>query len=323
MRICFTALISLVALVPALAADEQAKTSGRSAIPVILDTDIGTDIDDTWALGLLLKSPELDPKLVLGDWGRTDYRARLIAKFLQTVGRTDVPVGVGLNIPRPKGDGNLAAWVGDYKLTEYPGTVYSDGVQALIDVIMKSDHIVTLICIGPLPNIAEALRREPRIAQHARFVGMQGSLRKVYAESNVKNDPKSFREALAAPWDVTITPLDTCGLVKLTGEKFQRIRTSSDPIAVAIMANYRVWVAKRYPSDTAQAETSSSTLFDTVAVCLAIREDFFNMEKLGVRVSDDGFTVIDVNSPKVNAATSWKNLDAFEDFLVGRLTHGR
>ncbi len=47
------------------AADKASAKVGR--IPVILDTDIGGDIDDTWALGLLLKSPELDLKLVVGD----------------------------------------------------------------------------------------------------------------------------------------------------------------------------------------------------------------------------------------------------------------
>src|SRR5471030_1364820 len=52
-------------------------------ISVILDTDIGDDIDDTWALVLLLKSPVLDLKLVVGDYGESQYRARLLAKLLE------------------------------------------------------------------------------------------------------------------------------------------------------------------------------------------------------------------------------------------------
>src|SRR5882724_8840902 len=60
------------------------QSSGKPK-PVILATDIGDDIDDTWALGLLLKSPELDLKLALGEYGKNQYRARLVAKFLQTV----------------------------------------------------------------------------------------------------------------------------------------------------------------------------------------------------------------------------------------------
>ena len=61
-------------------------------IPVILDTDIGGDIDDTWALAMVLKSPELDLKLVVTDTGNTTYRACVTAKMLEVAGRTDVPV---------------------------------------------------------------------------------------------------------------------------------------------------------------------------------------------------------------------------------------
>src|SRR6516162_8277625 len=75
----------------------DAQPSGKPK-PVILTTDIGDDIDDTWALGLLLKSPELDLKLVLGDYGKNQYRAKVLAKFLETAGRTDVAVGVGLDV---------------------------------------------------------------------------------------------------------------------------------------------------------------------------------------------------------------------------------
>ena len=65
-------------------------------IPVILDTDIGNDIDDNWALGLLLKTPELAPKLVLSCTGDTEYRALVAAKFLDRAGRPEIPVAVGV-----------------------------------------------------------------------------------------------------------------------------------------------------------------------------------------------------------------------------------
>ena len=43
------------------------------------------------------------------------------------------------------------------------------------------------------------------------------------------------------------------------------------------------------------------------------------MEKLGVRVTDDGYTVIDENAKVINCAMEWKDLPAFEDLLVKRL----
>jgi inosine-uridine nucleoside N-ribohydrolase len=316
------ALIACAA-VPASAAGR--KPAKPAPMPVILDTDIGDDIDDTWALGLLLKSPELDLKLVVGDRGVAQYRARLLAKLLERAGRSDVPVGVGLDI-EPHKAGRQAAWVTGYDLKNYPGKVHTNGVQALIDTIMKSPKPVTLICIGPVPNIAEALKREPRIAKKARFVGMFGSLRVGYdgakqpaAEWNVKCNPKACQVAFTAPWDMTITPLDTCGIVTLTGENYLRVRDSQDRIAADVIANYRVWVAATPNIPTNAVDTRSSTLFDAVAVYLAIRQDLCVMERLRLRVTDDGFTVIDPRAKEINVATSWKDLRAFEDWMVERL----
>lgn len=304
-----------------------APTGNAAPIPVILDTDIGDDIDDTWALGLLLKSPELDLKLVVGDYGRAEYRARLLAKFLERAGRTDVAVGMGLSTG-PKGDGRQAGWLKDYNLKSYPGKVHADGVQALIDTIMQSDRPVTLICIGPVPNIAEALRREPRIAQRARFVGMHGSVRvgyggssKLAAEWNVKADPKACQKVFTAPWEMTITPLDTCGLVQLAGEKYRKVRDSKAPVAAAIIENYRLWAAAdKKPDQPNAAESRSSTLFDTVAVYLAFAQQLCTMETVGLCVSDDGFTRIDPAAKQVRFAASWKDLGGFENLLVERLT---
>lgn len=316
-------VVAGLVMAPGLALGQEPKRA--KPIPVIFDTDIGDDIDDTWALGLLLKCPELDVKLVVGDYGRAQYRARLLAKFLQAAGRTDIPVGIGLDIS-PRGEGPQAAWVKDYDLGSYPGKIFQDGVQALIDTIMQSKEPITLIAVGPLPNVAAALDREPKIAQRARFVGMHGSVRRGYggsatpaAEWNVKADPKACQKVFAAPWAITITPLDTCGLVTLEGERYRRVRDAQDPVAAAIIANYRIWSRRDNPTNDV-ADRRSSVLFDTVAVYLAISQDLCRMERLGLRVTDQGFTVPDESGRLVTAALEWKNLDGFRDWLVERLT---
>ena len=73
--ICFSLLSLGFLLVSLPAGADETKPVVPAPIPVILDTDIGDDIDDTWALALLLKSPELDLKLVVGDYGEAQYRA--------------------------------------------------------------------------------------------------------------------------------------------------------------------------------------------------------------------------------------------------------
>ncbi len=293
-------------------------------IPVLLDTDIGYDIDDTWALALLLKSPEVDLKLVLSATHNSVYAAKLLAKFLEAAGRPDIPVGVGLKFNDKVG--GQSPWVADYDLASYPGQVYEDGVGALIDTIMSSPEPMTLLCIAPLPNIGEALRREPRLAERARFVGMHGSLRLGYdgspelaKEYNVALHTPDCQRVFTAPWDMTITPLDTCGLVSLTGDKYQKILASQDPMVQTIIENYRLW-CDWGTRERDYWKKQSSVLFDTVAVYLTFCEELLHMERLGVRVTDDGCTVIDETAKKMDCATSWKDLAAFEDFLVERLT---
>jgi inosine-uridine nucleoside N-ribohydrolase len=177
-----------------------------------------------------------------------------------------------------------------------------------------------------MPNIMEALRREPRIARKARFVGMHGSLRRGYdgkptpdAEWNVKAAAPACRAGLSAPWNVTITPLDTCGIVRLKGEKYARVRDSKDPLVQVLIENYRIWCGK----EPARADKESSVLFDTVAVYLAFTEELLKMEDLPVIVTDDGFTRIDEKGKKLRCATEWKDLGAYEDFLVKRLLTGK
>jgi inosine-uridine nucleoside N-ribohydrolase len=327
-RRSITVAVGMLALAFFLATTGPAETTAPAKrIPVVLTTDIGGDIDDTWALGFLLKSPELDLKLALGDFGRPEYRAKLLAKFLERAGRGDIPVGLGIDKAKAPAPERQAAWIENYDLARYPGKVHRDGIQAMIDLIMQSPEPITVIVIGPTPNMAAALEREPRIAERARFVGMEGSVRLGYngksipvAEWNVRADPQACQKAFTAPWEMIITPLDTCGLVDLTGEKYRRIRDSRDPISVAIMENYRAWQVQKTNSEDTKPEIRSTTLFDAVAVYLAFDQSLCHMETLGIRVTDDGFTVIDPEAKKMSVATSWKDLGAFEDLLVARLT---
>ena len=293
--------------------------------PVILDTDIGGDIDDTWALALALASPELDLKLVVSDSHNARGKARIAAKFLERAGRTDVPVGIGLTIDDEIGP--QAPWVADYDLARYPGTVHEDGVGALIDTIMRSPQPITLITIGPVPNIAEALRREPRIADRARLIAMAGSVEKQYGdkpgrcpETNVVTDASAAQATYQAPWDVTMAPLDTAGIVYLRGNTYAQVRDSGNPIARAVMENYRIWAKGIGGIDP---EKQSSCLFDTVAVYLAFSNDLCGVRNLSIKVTDRGVTEPDPAGKLMHVAMTWKNLDAFHEFVARRIAQAR
>ncbi len=271
---------------------------------------------------MLLKSPELDLRLVTTTHGKAFYRAKLICRILEAAGRSDVPVGLGAG--GSDGSGGQQAWVEDYGLKDYGGKVLDDGVQALIDAVGSSPGPATIISIGPSTTVAAALERQPDIAGRARFVGMQGAVRKGYdggpvgPEYNVKENVAAARTALLAPWlETIITPLDTCGLVRLGGERFKGLAESDDPLCRTLLENYRIWAKKESAKDL----SASSVLFDTVAVYLALPGDkpLLRLEQLRIGIKPDGLTVIDSAGAKMSVAAAWRNLDGYEDFLVSRL----
>jgi len=314
-------LLTLAALLFSLAGAFPASAGGK--IPVIFDTDIGFDIDDTWALGMLVKRPELDVKLVLGSHGKNLYRAGLLAKFLETVDRTDIPVGIGPPDNRPN-SGAQSGWLGNYNVNDYPGTVHQDGVQAMIDIIMASDEPITIVTVGPLGNLAEALRREPRIVGRARVISNLGSIHKGMRDSpqpireyNAGSDIKATQQVLAAAWPVTITPLDTAGSIKLTGNDYRKVRESGHVVAEAVIANYRDWLPA---SAKHLVDQDSTLLFDAPAVYLATlrdgdKDEFLHIETMSIGVTNRGMTVIDPNARAIEVAMAWKDKREFQRYI--------
>jgi len=318
-KILFVGLVLMLG--PALCAQGAPKAT----IPVILDTDIGSDIDDAWALALLLASPELDLRMVVTDSHDVVGRARIVAKFLQRVGRTDVAVGIGKRMDSQGGP--HFEWAADYDLKSYPGRVHDDGVDAMIKMIMGSIRPITLIVIGPAPNIEEALKREPGIARKATIVAMSGSVYRGYGnkskpepEYNVKDHVSSTAAMYKAGWPVLIAPLDTAGLIQLDGEPYRKVFTSPNPLCKTLMENYQVWLKNQ--KTNLKFEQQSSILFDCLAVFLTYRRDFVQIEKVKLEVTPDGSTKVSPSGSPIEAATSWKDLAGFENFLTDRLVAG-
>lgn len=303
--------------------DARGAPDPAAPIPVVLDTDIGSDIDDTWALAHVLRSPELELRMVLCGTGDTSYRCRVAAKLLEVAGRSDVPVGLG-----PTGPGSheyQRPWVEDYALADYPGKVHRDGVAAFIELVRASETPITLIAIGPLTDIAEALRRDPGLAPKIHFIGMHGSIDRGYgpepaAEANVLGNVEAFRTVLAADWrSFEIAPLDTAGRVTVGGERYRRLMDADDPLLDALFENYRIWAERVTWDDVDYFEERSSTLFDVVAVYMAYSHDGLELETVPIAVTDDGFTLRDEAGKPARAAVRWTDLDGFRAHLTDRL----
>jgi ABC-type sugar transport system substrate-binding protein/inosine-uridine nucleoside N-ribohydrolase len=301
----------------------QAQDTGTTAptrVPLILDTDIGDDIDDTWALAMLLGSPQVNLKLIVTSTDDTETKARLVAKILEKLGRIDVPIGTGVKTGDRKI--NQAKWLGEYSLSNYRGTIIKDGVQAAIDLIKASPSPITILAIGPETNLKEALRRDPSIATNARVVAMAGSIAIGYngkkgrdAEYNVMRDVEAARAVYSAPWEITIAPLDVCGTLILEGARYENVKNSNAVRATTVIENYDLWANRsKYPAG------ASSVLYDTVAAYLTFSDALCEMETVKLVIDDKGRTIPDEKGRPVRCALRWKDRVAFEEVLVRALT---
>jgi hypothetical protein len=172
----FAALLILAIAAPALQTRSAAQAPAPASTPqlVILDTDIGDDIDDAFALGLLLRSPELRLLGVATAFGDTELRARLVDRYLAAVGRRDIPVLAG--VPGKSTHFTQAAYA-----LQQPARKHAGAVDFLLSQIRLHPGQITLIAIGPLFNIQAAIERDPATFKKLkRVVIMGGSVYRGY-----------------------------------------------------------------------------------------------------------------------------------------------
>ncbi len=285
--------------------------------PVILDTDIGDDIDDAFALALALRSPELKILGVVTAYGDTELRARLVDRYLTAVGRSDIPVAAGVATPHSNAMTQAA-----YALRE-PALVHADGVAFLLEQIRAHPGELTLIAIGPLFNVQAAIERDPAtFRQLKRVVLMGGSIERGYdgphgerrppdAEWNILRDPAGAKALLASGVPVFMMPLDSTQIHLEEAER-ERIFAHGSALTDQLTLLYHQWRAGT------DGHPPTPTLFDPVAVTYAIRPDLCPVKLMHLEVDDKGFTRPVQGSPNAQVCLQ-SNEKEFLGLFLGRI----
>jgi len=188
---------------------------------IIIDTDPG--IDDTMAIMLALKSPELELLGLTTIYGNVNCSQSTInaLKILEVAGRSNIPVAKGSDVPLVIEPHHHATFVhGDDGMgnthLSLPASKALDisAAQFIVEMIMKNPDEITLVPIGPLTNIALALRIEPKIAKLVKEVVIMGGAATVrgnvtpVAEANIWQDPHAASIVFSAGWPLTMLGLD-------------------------------------------------------------------------------------------------------------------
>jgi inosine-uridine nucleoside N-ribohydrolase len=305
-----------LAAAPGLPSQIPAQPASAAPQLVILDTDIGDDIDDAFALALALRSPELHLLGITTEFGDTELRARLVDRYLQAVGREDIPVAAGVETPAPN-HFTQAAYARQER--DHP---HQQAVDFLLGQIRAHPGEITLIAIGPLVNVQAAIARDPATFKKLkRVVMMGGSVYRGYDDAktgthqppdpewNIRCDPAGAQALLASGVPVFMMPLDSTQ-VHLELPKLLAIASHNSSLTDQLTQLYHQWAGNR--------EWPVPTLFDPVAVTYAFHPDLCPAAPIRLAVDDQGFTRPVPGAPNADVCLH-SDEKGFLALLMGRI----
>src|SRR5580693_6703460 len=302
-------------MVVAPSAQAQTQNPARSAeMPekVIIDTDIGDDIDDAFAIALALKSPELEILGISTTFGDTEARAKIVDRLLGEAGRTDIPVLAGTpthttNVmnQRRYGEG------GHFARASHPSAA-----DFILEQIRRYPGQITLIAIGPLMNVGALIDKDPEtFLRLKRVVMMGGSNNCGYgelwfctahgpdAEWNIVNDIASAKKLFLSGVPLYVMPLDSTQL-KLDEVKRAFLFKQGTPLTDALTLLYHEWGQQ------------TPTLFDPVTVAYILNQKICPVQPMHIRVDDKGFTRSEPGAPNAQVCMH-SDAEAFFRLQIG------
>jgi purine nucleosidase len=288
---------------------------------VILDTDIGDDIDDAYALGLVLTSPELKLLGVTTAWGDTGLRAQLVEGLLCETGQQNIPVFAGVTT-KAKNPQSQASWASRFPPPANAGT---DAIAWMAKTIRANPGQITLVEIAPLSNVGALIDRDPAAFRMLkRVVMMGGSIHRGYndlgyapdrgpsAEYNIATDVASAKKLFASGVPITMAPLDSTQL-KLDEVMRSILFRESTPLTDSLEVLTDEWGSGR---------SVTPTLFDVMAVAAAIDPDLCPTQPMHINIDDRGYTRPEPGTPNADVCLH-SDSDRFFQFLLPRLMEQR
>ncbi|HEY3973681.1 MAG TPA: nucleoside hydrolase [Candidatus Sulfotelmatobacter sp.] len=291
-------------------AQSAGHVSGQAAEKIIIDTDIGDDVDDAFALALAVKSPELQVLGVMTTFGDTEARAKIVDRFLGEVGRADIPVLAGKATAtknpmsqRKYGDSHFAK------------ATHGDAVEFLLEEIRKYPGEITLIAIGPLMNVGAAIDEDAATFRKLkRVVLMGGSVRRGYGdlgytvavppmpEWNILNDVASAQKLFASGVPLFVMPLDSTQL-KMDEVKRAFLFSQGTAVTDQLTVLYHLWGQE------------TPTLFDPMTVVFVLRPELCPVLGLHIRVDEKGFTREELGPANAKVCLESNSEDFFRFYL--------
>lgn len=255
---------------------------------IILDTDIGTDVDDAYALLLALVSPELRLRGVTVVHGDLDVRSLIAAKILSLSGRTDIPLVRGESAPMNRE--RPAFWAGH----EGRGIDFSDvasfpisdehAADFIARVASESPGKVVLVTVGPMTNAGVLVRDRPREASMLRGIVSMASTFNGYGtdcaakEHNASLDPEAMEFVLQSGIPTTIVGLNVTLQTSLARAHIERMLSAETDLASLMAYMTEDWLRVIGRDETCMHDPLAvATVFDpSLVTTIPVKADFLD-----------------------------------------------
>ena len=306
-------LISSVVFAFLLGAIALGQSPRSSLEKVIIDTDIGDDIDDAFAMALALKSPELQILGITTEFGDTETRAKLVDRMLGEAGRQGIQVAVGIHTDAKTSFGQRPyAEGGHFARASHPAAV-----DFILDQIRNNPGEITLVTIGPLVNVGAIIDRDPQTFKKLkRVVSMGGSIDRGYGdpyatptpaqpEWNILNDVVSAKKLFAAGVPIYLMPLDSTQL-KLDEVKREYLFRQGTPITDALVILYHQWGYQ------------TPTLYDPMTIAFIDDPKLCPVQPMNIVLDAKGMTLRGNGAPNAQVCLH-SDPEAFFRFYLGRV----
>lgn len=223
------------------------------AAPILLDTDLGSDVDDAIALALALASPEaVDLVAVTTVSGDTAARAFGAARLLGLAGRSEVEVCAGVARPLVRRDRFVWREIETEGLPPGPEAVRS--LEPAPERIVRAAREVAgleLVAIGPMTNLAHALALDPELPKRVRGLTLMGGhvrearigsrLCEPGIDYNLCSDPEASMMVLGAGFRTTLVTADVTLRTWLRADDLERLGAARGPVARALVPLVELW----------------------------------------------------------------------------------
>lgn len=269
---------------------------GQTRQKIIFDCDLGSDIDDAFALGLILASPEFEVLGIVMDHGLTDKRAQVAGKMLYLTNREDIPIVVGRKTSQVIGSDKPAEYSGQYYWAEGFNKVRpinKSATEFIIENLRKYPDEVILITVGPVTNIGDVIRKDPEALKLAKHVySMFGSFYTGYGtvedpnpvitqEWNVRGDSEASKLLVGSKSKITYCGLDVTTQVWFDKDLQFKLMMRQSPLTDALCGLTALWGG------------SKPCLHDAVTVGMILWPDLFTTRPAYIKIAGDAYTVID------------------------------